>query len=155
MLLGILMVLTGIFGGYITDLQTGRDYDYLFWDGDCDVPVGFNNSICVRGSDTAQFLETYLEAAGLTYSEIDDFISFWLPRMEDNPYNLISFPTEEYEEMAELTVDPAPDTMIRVYMIFMPLDDEIEIPEEQQLVMPEQTERDGFVVVEWGGSEVG
>lgn len=140
--------------GTITNLENGREYDYLFWEGECDIPVGFNNAICVRGCDTSQFLEEYLEAAGLTYSEIDDYISFWSPRMEGNPYNLISFPTEEYEEMAELTVNPTPDTMIRVYMVYMSLDEEVIIPEEQQLVMPERVERDGFVVVEWGGSEI-
>lgn len=140
--------------GTITNIENDREYDYLFWEGECDVPDSFNNAVCVRGCDTAQFLEDYLEACGLTYSEMDDFISFWLPRMEGNEYNLISFPAEEYEEMASLNVSPAPDTVIRVYMVFMPLNEEVQIPEEQQLVWPSSVERAGFTVVEWGGSEL-
>lgn len=140
--------------GMLTDIEGGRNYDYLYWEGMCDVPSGFETSICVRGEDTAEFLETYLEAAGLNYSEINDFITYWLPQMENNPYNLISFPTKEYELMAQLNVSPAPDTMIRVYMVFTPLESEITIPEEQQLQMPVTPERTGFTVVEWGGSQV-
>ncbi|MCR5804372.1 MAG: hypothetical protein K6G47_08905 [Clostridia bacterium] len=141
--------------GHLYNIEDGRDYDYLFWDGttvkDLD---SFNNAICVRGCDTAKFLEGYLEAAGLNDSEIDDFVSFWLPMMEKNEYNLISFPTEEYEEMAKLNVSPAPDTMIRVYMVFAGVDEMIDVPSEQQLVYPENVTRDGFTVVEWGGSMV-
>jgi len=140
--------------GTLTDTVTGRQYDYLFWEGESALLDGFDNAICVRGCDTAMFLEEYLDACGLTYSEIDDFISYWLPHMESNEYNLISFPAREYEEMASLNVSPEPDTMIRVYMVFTPLYEEVEIPEEQQLVWPERTNRSGFTVVEWGGSRV-
>ncbi len=141
-------------GGVITDLEGGRDYDYLYWEGVTDESFSFDQAVCVRGCDTATFLEEYLEASGLTYSEIDDFITYWLPKMECNEYNLISFPISEYEEIAELNVEPEPDTVIRVYMVFTPLDEEVYIPEEQQLQMPTPVERTGFTLVEWGGSEV-
>ena len=142
--------------GRIHNTNDGRDYDYLFWEGttyNSDLK-SFNNAICVRGCDTEDFLEEYLEAAGLNSSEIDDFISFWLPMMEKNEYNLISFPTEEYENIAKLNVSPAPDTVIRVYMVFAGVDHEVEIASENQLVMPSGVTRDGFTVVEWGGSPV-
>ena len=138
----------------ITDLSTGRNYDYLFYECRCDIPDPFAQSVCVRGEDTAAFLEQYLEAAGLNYSEINDFITYWLPRMENNPYNLIAFPTESYSELAELNVSPAPDSVIRVYMVFSPLDAEVDIPEDQQLQLPQTPERTGFTLVEWGGSEI-
>jgi hypothetical protein len=141
-------------GSVITDLTTGRNYDYLFYECRCDIPDPFAQSVCVRGEDTAAFLEQYLEAAGLNYSEINDFITYWLPKMESNPYNLIAFPTESYSEIAELNVSPAPDSVIRVYMVFSPLDEEAEIPEDQQLQLPTTPERTGFTLVEWGGSEI-
>lgn len=140
--------------GRISNFEGSRDYDYLYWEAECNVPDDFNNAICVRGDETAQFLEYYLESAGLTYSEIDDFITYWLPRMEANPYNLISFLGEEYDDMAELMVNPSPDTVIRVYMVFMPLDEEVIVPDNQRLVIPEHVERTGFTVVEWGGTEI-
>ena len=133
----------------------GKEYDYLFWDGMIDMDFDpMTNAICVRGCDTAKFLEEYLTAAGLNSSEIDDFISFWLPKMEKNEYNVISFPTAEYEEKAELNVSPAPDTVIRVYMVFEGSDKPVDIPSENQLVMPEDVTREGFTLVEWGGSQL-
>lgn len=141
--------------GHLYNIGDGRDYDYLFWDGTTFRDIdSFNNAICVRRCDTSEFLEGYLEAAGLNSSEIDDFISFWLPMMEKNEYNLISFPTEEYEEMTKLNVSPAPDTVIRVYMVFAGVDEMVEVPSDKQLVYPEAISRDGFTVVEWGGSQV-
>ena len=141
--------------GHLYNLNDDREYDYLFWDGTTYKDIdSFDNAICVKGSDTAKFLEEYLEAAGLNSSEIDDFVSFWLPMMQKNNYNIISFPTEEYEEMAKLNVSPAPDTVIRVYMVFAGIDEPVDIPADHQIIMPEKVTRDGFTLVEWGGSPV-
>ena len=49
-----------------------------------------------------------------------------------------------------LEINPVPDTLIRVMMEYKPLNREIKVV-EQQLVTPE---RNGFVVVEWGGTEI-
>ena len=70
--------------------------------------------------------------------------------MEENPYNLIAFQKEAYTDRAVLTVDPAPDTEIRVFMAWQGLDKGMEI-EAQTLTAPE---RQGFTLVEWGGTEV-
>ena len=43
-----------------------------------------------------------------------------------------------------------PDTVIRVFMAYKPVENEQEIP-EQTLAAPE---RSGFAVVEWGGCEL-
>ena len=70
--------------------------------------------------------------------------------MENNAYNIISFQEELYTDNAKLTVSPAPDTVIRVFMAWKGVDNLIEI-EPQTLTSPE---RNGFTVVEWGGSEL-
>lgn len=77
-------------------------------------------------------------------------MEFWLPQLEENPYNLISFQQQAYTDLARLEIDPAPDSLIRVFMAWKPLKEPIEIP-PQQLQTPA---RQGFVVVEWGGSQV-
>lgn len=146
---------TALPGGKIYDLNTGRYYDYLFWEGTRSFDsYEFRNYACVPREDTAAFLESYLEASGLNDSEIDDFISYWLPRMQRSPYNLISFPCEEYNDWAKLDVSPEPDTVIRVYMVFTPVSGPVEVPESDELSMPSKTERRGFTVVEWGGTEL-
>ncbi|MBR6537567.1 MAG: hypothetical protein IKT67_10235 [Lachnospiraceae bacterium] len=70
--------------------------------------------------------------------------------MEQNPYNLISFQTENYTDAVELTVSPTPDTVLRVFMAWKGTEEFMELP-EQVLTPPE---RIGFTVVEWGGTEV-
>ena len=105
----------------------------------------------VKGTDTASFLEEKLATLGLTEREAEEFIVYWLPKLEANKYNLIRFETaEEITKNMPLSVYPEPDTLIRVMMDYKPLEEEVDI-KEQALETPT---RDGFVVVEWGGSQL-
>ena len=127
-----------------------KEYNYLYWEGTTDVEYDFSKGFCIKGEDSAKFLETALEKLGLTRREANEFIVYWLPLMEQNEYNVISFQTEAYTKNAELNISPAPDCMIRVFMAWYGAYEKVEIP-EQKLTAPE---RHGFTVVEWGGSEV-
>lgn len=137
--------------GTLTDPNTGREYYCLFWEGISDTGFDFSTGFCVKGSDTAAFLEDALGKLGLTEREANEFIIYWLPQMESNPYNRISFQKEAYTEQAKLTVTPTPDTVIRVFMAWEGLDEAVEIA-PQELSAPE---REGFTVVEWGAGEIG
>ena len=70
--------------------------------------------------------------------------------MQENPYNIISFQGDVYTESAKLEITPAPDTVIRVFMAWQASDEYVEMT-EQELSAPERT---GFIVIEWGGTEV-
>lgn len=102
------------------------------------------------GEDTAAFLENALTQLGLNREEANEFIIYWLPQMQDNAYNLISFQQDVYTDSAKLTVDPAPDTLLRVFMAWQPSEKFVDLP-AQELSAPERT---GFTVVEWGGCAV-
>ena len=135
--------------GTLTD-ENGREYYCLFWEGISPREYDFSSGFCVAGADTAAFLEDALAQLGLTQREANEFIIYWLPRMEGNAYNLISFQGAAYTDGAQLDIDPAPDTLIRVFMAWRRLDQ----PEQ---IMPQElkpVERTGFTVVEWGGAEV-
>ena len=136
--------------GTLTD-DGGRTYDSLFWEASLEVEYDLSHGFCVAGKDTAAFLEETLAALGLSEKEANAFIVYWLPRMQDNPYNLITFQTTAYTDAAELDIEPAPDTVIRVFMVWQALDAELEIPEQ---ILPKATVREGFTVVEWGGTEI-
>lgn len=136
--------------GTLSDLHVGREYGYLFWEGVGDWEPDFDRGFCIAGADTAEFLEDALRQLGLTDKEADDFITYWLPQMQGNPYNLVSFQREAYDRAARLTVEPQPDTIIRVFMAWMRLDEPV-VVEPQELSAPA---RSGFTVVEWGGGEV-
>ena len=136
--------------GTLTDPETGRTYYCLFWEGIIDRQFDLSAGFCVAGEDTAAFLEEALSQLGLTRREANEFIVYWLPQMEENPYNLIAFQSDAYTEAARLTITPTPDTVLRVFMAWKPLEEPVELP-PQELAGPE---RSGFTVVEWGGCQV-
>ena len=135
--------------GTLTD-ASGREYYCLFWEGVSDAVYDFSRGFCVAGCDTAAFLEDALRQLGLTDKEANEFIIYWLPRMEGNAWNLIAFQSDAYTDSARLTIDPAPDTLLRVFMAWKPLDKAVDIA-PQTLTAPE---RRGFTAVEWGGAQV-
>ena len=129
----------------------GQTYQYLYWEADLHMEYDLTQGFCVAGADTAAFLEDTLAQLGLNRREANEFIVYWLPRMEQSPYNLIAFQQEAYTNAAKLTVTPAPDSILRVFMAWQPLDGPVDI-EPQTLTSPART---GFTVVEWGGAQIG
>lgn len=130
--------------------KAGQTYNYLYWEGASAAEYDFSRGFCVPGADTAAFLEDSLAKLGLTRREANEFIVYWLPRMEDNAYNLISFQSESYTGHAKLTIDPQPDSLLRVFMAWRPLTEPVEIPEQELPAF----NRTGFAAVEWGGAEL-
>ncbi|WP_298025368.1 hypothetical protein [uncultured Dysosmobacter sp.] len=135
--------------GTLTD-AAGKSYNYLYWEGVSDAEYDLSEGFCVPGGDTAAFLEDALAQLGLTRREANEFIVYWLPQMEANPYNLISFQSAAYTDRAVLSIDPEPDSLLRVFMAWKPLDAPVELPEQTLTAF----DRSGFTAVEWGGTEV-
>lgn len=142
-------VVTAAPDGTLTD-KNGQTYNYLYWEGETYAKYDMSKGFCVKGKDTAAFLEGALEQLGLTRREANEFIVYWLPQMEQNPYNIISFQTDAYTNAAELKVSPEPDTLIRVFMSWKKADSYISLPEQGFSAV----QRSGFTVVEWGGTEI-
>lgn len=135
--------------GTLCDMD-GNEYSYLFWEGISDTEYDFSEGFCVAGEDTADFLRETLADIGLTPKEYNEFIVYWLPQMQSNPYNLISFQSERYTDVARLDIAPKPDSLLRVFMAWQPVDKPLEIT--PQTFVP--FVREGFTVVEWGGTKV-
>lgn len=135
--------------GTLTD-EKGQIYNYLYWEGETNAQYDLSKGFCVEGQDTAAFLEDALAKLGLTRREANEFIVYWLPLMEQNEYNIISFQTDIYTDAAKLTVNPEPDTLIRVFMAWKKTDSFVEL-DAQELSAPE---RSGFTLIEWGGTEI-
>ena len=136
--------------GTLRDQVTGKEYNYLFWEGTSETEYDLSRGFVVEGKDTAGFLEEKLAYLGLNEKERNEFIVYWLPRMEDNKYNLITFQGKAYTEHAKLKISPEPDSILRVFMVYKPLDKAINMPEQEL----EPFEREGFTVIEWGGAEM-
>ena len=126
----------------------GREYYGLYWEGK-NHSTSIQDGFVIKGEDTTKFLEEKLEILGLNEKEINEFIVYWLPKIEHNKYNYIRFETkEEIENYMPLEITPTPDTVIRVYMNFKGLDEKIDV-KEQKLT---KVNRKGYSVIEWGGS---
>lgn len=127
----------------------GREYYCLYWEGrSSSMTPDIFHGFCIKGSESAAFLEKALADIGLTPREANEFIIYWLPILEANEYNVITFQTDAYTEVSKLNVTPTPDSMLRVYMYAYATDKYIDI--EPQIFEP--FDRKGFTVVEWGGT---
>lgn len=140
--------------GTLRDLraEASREFYGLYWEGAAKNAEVHEDGFVVAGKEVAEFLEEKLAVLGLTEREANEFIVYWLPKMERNPYNYIRFETtEEINEYMPLEIVPEPNSIVRVSMAFKPLEAPIEVT-EQALQTPVRT---GFTVVEWGGTEIG
>ena len=138
--------------GLLTDKDTGRSLYGLYWEGKNHEMKVQDTGFVVEGKDAAKFLEEKLAYLGLNERETEEFIVYWLPKLQANAYNYIRFATaEEIEECMPLETEPAADKVIRVWMETTALDEKIEI-EEQQLeqVVREDLKDTPLLMVEWG-----
>lgn len=140
--------------GQLYDTKTKRTYTSLFWDGEIELPKShyqYNEGFVIAKENLTTFLIEKLEHIGLNHQETNDFIQFWLPILEQNQFNFIHFLVNDAcNEVAVNTVHPQPETNIRVYMDFFGLNQFKSVPEQK---LP-KTERKGFTLVEWGGTDV-
>ena len=138
--------------GNLKYIENGRNLYALYYEAEIDKKIKVEKEgFVVKGEDSANFLEEKLEILGLNERESEEFIVYWLPKLEANKYNYIRFLSkEEIDENMPLEIEPKPDTRIRILMTFKGLNKEMKV-EEQQLT---RVERKGYTVVEWGGSEI-
>ncbi len=139
--------------GKIINMDDQKEYSYLFWEGeDKNASYDLSTGFIVKGSETVKFLQDKLSKLGLTPKEYNEFIVYWLPHMQNNNFNLIHFATkEEYDNRVVLNITPKPDSVLRVFMVFKGLEDDNMKIQPQEL---KSFNRNGFAIVEWGGTEI-
>lgn len=140
--------------GTIQDKKTKRYHNSLFWDGEQSFPkehYQYTEGFEIAKNYLTEFLIQKLELIGLNNNETNDFIQFWLPILEKNELNFIHFyVNEDYNVFSKNIVNPMPETSIRVFMEFHKIDSKTYLPEQNF----KRTIRNGFTLVEWGGSDV-
>lgn len=137
--------------GTLTNLADGMTYPYLFWEGLSNTGVSPASGFMVAREEIESFLNDSLTQLGLTTQEKADFMEYWVSRMLnfDEPYFYITFVgTQDFNKVAPLDITPKPDTLIRVFMYFDPVNTPFQV-KEQTL---SSVQRRGFTVVEWGGT---
>ena len=133
----------------------GNSYPYIFWDGEMDVASKLDNleeGFIVEKEQNVAFFEGKLSKMGLNDKEIADFITFWVPRMLESDKHFVQFIVgENYnKKIGSLEYSTQPDSEIRIFMVFSKLEGDIQVKPQ---LLPTY-KREGFTVVEWGGSEL-
>ncbi len=136
---------------YAVSACEANTYPYLYWAGFTSqkyplVTKGF----VVSASDLQNFLEEKLSYIGFNSAEISDVISYWEPKMlkKEAPFYRITFlQNSELNRLFPMSVVPQPDSTIRIFLDWSPLDAPVNITPQKLL----QYARRGFSYVEWGG----
>lgn len=134
--------------GMLISKDDGKIYNSLYWEG---TGVNFRapkTGFVVKGSDASSFLQKTLPKYGLNQKEATEFMDFWVPKLKGAPYYQISFLTDDWSKAAPLSVSPRPQTSIRLFMDWKPLSAPVSII-APKIITPV---RNGFTLVEWGGT---
>ncbi|KAG8933242.1 hypothetical protein FRC01_010231 [Tulasnella sp. 417] len=175
--------------GDLWDKESNTKVAYLFWEakpsptwsrfGSPRTPSAFSplnsvchpeNSVLLFVEESASYLDRALRAMGLHTEAVTSFITYWLPCFMKHTYVALRFiPQIGFEEVAPLEVEPKPDVVARIFMLFQPVmasqldewsqasDRAVKDPSFWRDVVgidiEKQKDPSLFRVVEWGGME--
>ncbi|EAX91480.1 Ubiquitin family protein [Trichomonas vaginalis G3] len=127
-----------------------RHYPSLFWETLFYPTFDSDEGFVIEGRNVVSFFEEKLRQINLSDHEIFDFVTFWCPKLVDMKYIKITFHFSDYSEQFPLSISPAPKNINRLFFCATPLSSPIDIPAPTLPVFA----RDGFTVIEWGGTIV-
>jgi hypothetical protein len=135
--------------GDLFDINNNKYYYGLYWDEGYSSKYNFKEGFYVTKDNAIEFLENKLQTIGLNGKERNEFIMYWLPILEKNGKNLVSFEfTDDRNKTSPLIIEPAPDSILRFGIHIKKVQNKVNIKEQ----MLPTFERKGFVAVEWGGT---
>ncbi|MGL1904407.1 MAG: hypothetical protein OCC49_19895, partial [Fibrobacterales bacterium] len=105
-------------------------YDFLFYDFATDKMPDRSEGWIVAFEEYPTKVPSILKTLHLNDEEIEDFMEFWEPyfdKRSDAPYFV--FYMEDLDRFNTLTIDPAPDALLRVFLYIELADEYREIPQ--------------------------
>ncbi|KAH6904691.1 hypothetical protein BKA70DRAFT_1507276 [Coprinopsis sp. MPI-PUGE-AT-0042] len=167
--------------GNLHDTQTGMNVSYLSWEADTTAAIETfvpnrpslhdSNYALVSLRQLTPYLDKALLALGIHTAARTSFITYWLPSFNKHKNIALRFlPREVYEKAAPLDVQPKPDVIARVFLLFEGVEDadlEYWLGSAQQADGPVDfwavavgidkarvLDSSAFRVIEWGGMEI-
>ncbi|KAF6748214.1 hypothetical protein DFP72DRAFT_578678 [Ephemerocybe angulata] len=78
-----------------------------------------SNSVVLEVAKMTPYLDSSLKALGLHVEARTSFITYWHPSLLKHKHVALRFlPQSAYERAAPLSVDPTPDVVARIFMLF-------------------------------------
>ncbi|MGV3611850.1 MAG: hypothetical protein ACO1N0_12920 [Fluviicola sp.] len=133
----------------------GTHYPYLFWESEqrfntFDLKTG---GFLLDKENMVTSLEKHLTKLGFNDKEKTDFITYWAPQLQQHKQVLIQFIlNDSCNDFATLEIQPKPENLNRVYMVWRGIDGPFKIFLDPQKL--KTLDRKGFDVLEWGGIEL-
>ncbi|KAF6748210.1 hypothetical protein DFP72DRAFT_1146391 [Ephemerocybe angulata] len=131
--------------GTLTEVGTGLEVSYLYWEAEttakglvspplslvlgattAEAPFVPNqasldskDTVLLEVAKMTQYLDGALKALGLHVEARTSFITYWLPSLLKHDYVALRFlPQSVYERAAPLAIEPTPDVVARIFMLF-------------------------------------
>ncbi len=128
-----------------------RQWDYLFYEISLPGSPLLRGGWCLDGQNVRGGLERIVRQLGLNDGESRDFLDYWTRRLPRSPWVVVKpVMGADLDHLARLRVEPAPDTVLRFWLLFSGSAQFVEMPAP----VVEPRARRGGVLVEWGGAVV-
>ena len=126
-----------------------KTYPYIYWDAS--IPNNLitepKNGYVIESHNLPVFLPALTQKLGLNQKESKEFTDYWTKQLPDSKYYFVGIiPQSQVNTLAPLSINPTPDSVIRVSLFFKPLTKKINVTPPQIQTFT----RKGFTVVEWG-----
>lgn len=133
--------------GRLVDRRDGKEFYGLFWEAGHWSPPRLDSGFVVKGEEFAERFDSLLVLKGLNYRERQEFVTFWMNRLQPYPWVLIRFFDEAFAASHGIGIVPAPPAFLRVFAVFTGLQEHSTLPEQR--IVP--AIRHPHSAVEWGG----
>lgn len=124
-------------------------YDYLYYEEQIpdNLVIKEDKGYVIAYDKLQNFFENYMPKFGLNSKETTQFSDYWMRSLPKAAYYKITVvPQSQLDVMTKLSIDPKPDTILRLGFLFEALD------QPMQMIAPDiaSFNRQGFSVIEWG-----
>ena len=128
-------------------------YDYLFYENTVTKIITNDEAWLVEKDKLKEWFNIYLYKFGLNKFEADEFIDYWIPKLNSNypnkKYVSIKLLDKKYlDEYMNLNITPKPDKTLRLEFVFRGFNTKFKTKEP--IITPFL--RNGYYAVEWGGN---
>lgn len=135
--------------GSIYNYLDKKIYTSLFWESESYGEFIADSGFLISDKNKAIELDNLLVRYGFNELERMEFLEYWTKKLEGSEYYFASLlPQRELDKVAPLKITPTPDNVYRLFFNFYPVAKDFKFAEP--FVRP--LKREGFTVVEWGGS---